>query len=265
VSGRDLRAYTRAVTFDVTADAYDRFMGRFSGPLADLSVDFAGVAPGHHALDVGCGPGALTARLVARLGAGAVAAVDPSSSFVDAARARFPGVDVRLGHAEDLPFPDGSFDVAIAQLVVQFMSDPVAGLREMARVVRPGGTLAATVWDHAGGTGPLSPFWRAVHDVDPAAEDEAGLPGTRRGHLAELFESAALSDVGSKILTVRLRFGTFEEWWHPFTLGVGPAGGYVDRLDQQRRDALAARCAELLGPAPFEIGASAWAVRATAG
>src|SRR4051794_39296756 len=246
------RAYTRAVAFDVTADAYDRFMGRFSAPLADPFVDFAGVSPGQQALDVGCGPGAMTARLVTRLGAVGVAAVDPSSSFVDAARARFPGVDVRLAHAEDLPFPDGSFDVALAQLVVQFMSDPVAGLREMARVVRPGGTVAATVWDHADGTGPLSPFWRAVQDVDPAAEDEADLPGTRQGHLAELFGSAGLSGIESETLTVRLRFETFEEWWHPFTLGVGPAGDYVARLDEQRRDALAARFAELLGPAPFE-------------
>src|SRR4051794_10613450 len=259
------RAYTRAVAFDVTADAYDRFMGRFSAPLADLLVDFAGVSPGQRALDVGCGPGALTARLVSRLGADAVAAVDPSASFVDAARARFPDVDVRLGHAEDLPFPDGSFDVALAQLVVLFMNDPVAGLREMARVLRPGGTLAAAVWDHAGGTGPLVPFWRAAQDLDPGAESEADLPGAREGHLGELVERAGLSAVETGTLTLRLHFETFEEWWHPFTLGVGPAGDYVQRLDQPRRDALAARCAEVLGPAPFEIGATAWSVRATAG
>jgi SAM-dependent methyltransferase len=260
-----VRAYTRAVTFDVTADAYDRFMGRFSAPLADLFVDFAGVVPRNHALDVGCGPGALTARLVARLGAGAVAAVDPSSSFVDAARARFPGVDVRPGRAEDLPFADGSFDVALAQLVVHFMTDPVAGLREMARVLRPAGTVAAAVWDYGGGTGPLSLFWRAAQDLDPDAVGEDHLPGTREGHLVELFGQAGLSAVEAATLTVRLRFDSFEAWWDPFTLGVGPAGGYVAGLDQQRRGALAARCAELLGPAPFETGASAWSVRATAG
>jgi SAM-dependent methyltransferase len=247
------------VSFDVGADSYGRFMGRYSEPLAAEFVALAGVMEGQHALDVGCGTGALTAELVARLGTGAVSAVDPSGSFVDAARSRLPAVDIRRAAAERLPFPDGSFDCALAQLVVHFMKDPVAGLREMARVVRHGGLVAACVWDHAGGAGPLAVFWRAALDLDPHAHDESGLAGARDGHLAELFAAAGLRQIESTVLTVRVGFASFDEWWEPFTLGVGPAGDYVGRLDVTRRDALRARCGELLPrEMPIEIVASAW-------
>src|SRR5438128_8966575 len=136
------------MNFDVAADAYDRFMGRFSRQLSPQLADFAGIRAGQHVLDVGCGPGALTAELVSRLGPQLVAAVDPSVSFVAAARARNPGVDVRTASAEHLPFEDGAFDAALAQLVVHFMTDSVAGLAEMRRVIRQAGVVAACVWDH---------------------------------------------------------------------------------------------------------------------
>lgn len=252
------------MSFDVTADAYGRFMGRFSEPLAVAFAELAQVAPGQRAVDVGCGPGALTAQLVARLGAGAVAAIDPSASFVAAIRERFPEVDVRNGVAEELPFPDGGFDVALAQLVVHFMADPVAGLREMRRVTRPGGLVAACVWDHAGARGPLATFWRAAKDVDPEARDESGLAGARERHLAELGEAASLRSIESTMLTVAVHFESFDDWWEPFTLGVGPAGAHVSGLDALGREALRSRCAELLPPAPFDIAASAWVVRASA-
>jgi SAM-dependent methyltransferase len=252
------------VTFDVTADAYGRFMGRYSEPLAGLFADLADVRAGSSALDVGCGPGALTAELVARLGAHAVSAVDPSESFVAAVRARFPQVDVRSGVAEALPYDGDTFDVALAQLVVHFMADPVAGLREMGRVTRPGGVVAACVWDHAGGSGPLSTFWQAVRHVDPSAEGEAGLAGAREGHLAELFAAAGLRHAEPTRLTVTVPFDTFADWWEPYTLGVGPAGAYVARLDTERQAALRARCEELLPPGPFEVPASAWSVVARA-
>ncbi len=147
-------ARVRRVSFDVAADAYDRFMGRYSQLLSPQMADLAGVRPGQRVLDVGCGPGALTAELVTRLGPEGVGAVDPSEPFVAAARARHPGVDVSQASAEELPFADGSFDAALAQLVVHFMKDPVAGLAEMARVTRPGGVVAACVWDHAWRPGP---------------------------------------------------------------------------------------------------------------
>jgi SAM-dependent methyltransferase len=247
--------------FAVAADSYDRFMGRYSGPLAPLFADVAGLEPGNRVLDVGCGPGALTNELVARLGAGAVAAVDPSESFVDAARERNPGVDVRLATAEQLPFSDATFDASLAQLVVHFMTDPVAGLGEMARVTVSGGVVAACVWDHAGGTGPVSPLWDAVHELDPGAADESGLAGSRAGHLSELFAAAGLERVEETALTVHVEHPSFEQWWEPFTLGVGPAGGYVAGLEPERRARLEQRLRDRFPEAPFTIAASAWTAR----
>ncbi len=249
------------MSFAVAADAYGRFMGRYAEPLAVQFVELAGVRAGQQALDVGCGPGALTAELVQRLGSAAVCAIDPSEPFVAAAQARFPDVDVRLGVAEHLPFPDDSVDLALAQLVVHFMTDPVAGLTEMARVTRPGGVVAACVWDHAGDSGPLATFWRAVHELDPDAPGEADLAGAREGHLAQLSEAAGLAQIEPTKLTVRVGFTSFEDWWEPFTLGVGPAGGYAAGLDVDRQAQLRELCRERLPAAPFVVTARAWAAR----
>jgi SAM-dependent methyltransferase len=254
-------AYVARMSFAVAADAYDRFMGRYSGQLSPQLADFAGVHRGQRALDVGCGPGALTGELVMRLGAEAVAAVDPSEPFVIAARERHPGVDVRHAAAEELPFPDAEFDVALAQLVVHFMADPVGGLGEMARVTRPGGVVAACVWDHGGRRGPLSLFWTAVRQLDPGAEDESELAGARAGHLAELFEAAGVHDVDDTDLAVRVEYASFDDWWEPFTLGVGPAGAHVAGLDAVRREELQERCRQLAPVAPFTLEAFAWAAR----
>jgi SAM-dependent methyltransferase len=251
------------VDFDVSADAYGRFMGRFSEPLAEQFLASIGGDLTGRALDVGCGPGALTSALVARLGADHVAAIDPSESFVAAVRQRLPGVDVRTGRAESLPFRDDAFDVALAQLVVHFMADPVAGLREMARVTRPGGTVAASVWDHAGGAGPLALFWRTVTTIDPSARDEADLPGAREGDLARIAGEAGLSARSSQ-LQVSSTFESFEQWWEPFTLGVGPAGAYVAGLDDRARLELQEHLRAALPSAPFDVTASAWCVIATA-
>ncbi len=252
------------MSFDVAAEAYDRFMGRYSSLLSPQLADLAGVRPGQSAIDVGCGPGALTAELVARLGPGAVSAVDPSEPFVAAARARNPGVDVRQASAEQLPFTDGAFDAALAQLVVHFMSDPVAGLAEMARVTRLDGVVAACVWDHAGGHGPLNVFWSAARELDAGIDDESQLAGTREGHLAELFDAAGLREIEASVLSASLEHASFEEWWQPYTLGVGPAGKYVAGLDAERRAELREKCRSLLPPAPFVVTARAWAARGIA-
>ena len=244
------------MSFAVTADAYDRFMGRYSVLLSPQFADFADVRSGR-AIDVGCGPGALTSELVGRLGPTNVSAIDPSESFVAAVRERFPGVDIRVAAAERLPFPDREFDAALAQLVVHFMSDPVAGLREMARVVRKDGVVAACVWDHGSGRGPLSLFWQAARELDPEVKDESRRAGAREGHLAELFVAAGLRGVEVTALEARVYHATFEEWWEPFTLGVGPAGAYTSKLDADRRARLIERCRELVPPAPFEV--TAWA------
>jgi SAM-dependent methyltransferase len=248
------------MSFDVSADAYLRFMGRYSEPLAAQFADLAGVRRGQRLLDVGCGPGALTAELVSRAGADAVSAVEPSAPFVAAARARLPGADIRQSGAERLPFPGGTFDAALAQLVVHFMTDPVAGLREMGRVTRPGGVVAACVWDHAGDRGPLTPFWRAVRELDPGADDESDRAGAREGHLAKLFAQAGLGQAQVTTLTVRVRQDGFEAWWEPYTFGVGPAGTYLVSLPADRREALRERCRRQLPAGPFEISATAWAV-----
>ena len=252
------------MSFAVSADAYDRFMGRYSARLAPQFADYAGVRSGQRAIDVGCGPGALTSVLVDRLGPTNVGAVDPAESFVAAVRKRFPTVDVRLAAAEQLPFPDKMFDAALAQLVVHFMSDPVAGLKEMARVVREDGVVAACVWDHAGGQTPVSVFWQAARELDPEVEDESRRPGSRAGHLAELFVEAGLRDVEATALVATVAHASFDDWWRPFTLGVGPAGAYVSRLDDNRRAKLIERCRELLPPAPFELEARAWTARGLA-
>jgi ubiquinone/menaquinone biosynthesis C-methylase UbiE len=251
------------VGFDVAAEAYDRFMGRYSSRLASTFVEFAGIGEGR-VLDVGCGPGALTGELARRLGAGMVTAVDPSEPFVEAVRVRYPDVEVQRAPAEELPFPDDGFGSALAQLVVHFMADPVAGLGEMRRVTAPGGVVAACVWDHSSDRGPLSLYWRAARDLDPAVTGESYLAGTGEGELTALFEEAGLQDVEEASLSVDVEHPTFEEWWEPYTLGVGPAGAYVAGLDPERREALRALCEERLPEPPFVVTAQAWAARGRA-
>ena len=249
------------MSFAVAAEAYDRFMGRYSVPLAPQLADLAGVSSGQQVLDVGCGPGALTAELVRRLGSAAVSAVDPSEPFVAAVQERHPEVTVRRASAEELPFPNEAFDAALAQLVVHFMEDPVAGLGEMARVTRQGGVVAACVWDHGGNHGPLSLFWEVARELDPEVEDESHLAGTREGDLAELFQAAGLHEIEDTALSVSVEHPTFDDWWEPYTLGVGPAGTYVAGLDPERREQLRERCQERLPAPPLVLSARAWATR----
>lgn len=247
------------MSFEVPPDAYARFMGRYAEPLAKVFTAFSGVSAGDNVLDVGCGPGALTAHL---LSVGArVAAIDPSPPFIDAIRARFPDVDVRQGTAEELPYGTATFDAALAQLVVHFMADPVVGIGEMARVTRRGGIVAACVWD--GPTGALAPFWEAVHLIDPEVEDEALLSGANRGHLTEIFEAAGLRDVEERPIAAEVVHPTFEEWWEPYTFGVGPAGDYVQSLGDAGRARLESTAHEHLGDGPFTVTATAWAARGT--
>lgn len=242
------------------ADAYGSFMGRYAEPLAGMFADYAGVGGRQRALDVGSGPGALTAELVRRLGASWVCAAEPSPTFAAAARQRLPGVALVQAAAERLPFADRVFDVVTAQLVVHFMADPVGGLREMRRVTRAGGAVAACVWDYAGGRGPASVLWQAAGELSPHVPDESDLPGVREGHLITLFGEAGLGELRPGTLTVAVRYPSFEHWWEPMTLGVGPAGMYVASLDPARRAGLRQRCQALLPAGTVEIRASAWTV-----
>ncbi len=246
--------------FDVAAEAYGRFMGRYSRPLAPVFADLAEVESGHHVLDVGCGTGALTEVLVDRLGVDYVCAVDPSEPFVESMRREFPGVDVRRGRAESLPFAAACFDRTLAQLVVHFMADPVAGLAEMARVTRPGGLVAATVWDHGGDRGPLATFWRAARELDPTVDSEAGRPGVSDGSLVALFDAAGMEGAVAGAVAIRVDHPSFDDWWEPYPLGAGPAGAYAAGLDADQKARLRERCRALLPPAPFTLEAWAWTV-----
>lgn len=246
------------MAFDVAAEAYDRYMGRYSGPLADELLAAAPVDAGWRALDVGCGPGALTVRLVERLGAARVAGVDSSRTFAEAAAERLPGADIRVAPAERLPFADGDFDAVYAHLVVPFMTDADAGVAEMRRVGRAGGCVAVTAWDHSGGGGPLTAFWSAAREVDPGAPDESGLRGARDGDLAAVLEGAGLTRIEHRALTVTVAHADFAEWWTPYTFGVGPAGDYLRNLDPVQRGAVEDRARRTLGDGPIVIRGRAW-------
>jgi SAM-dependent methyltransferase len=247
-----------------SADAYDRFMGRYSVQLAPQMAALGGVAEGQRALDVGCGPGALTGELVSRLGAENVAAVDPSEPFVAAVAERHPGVDARQGSAEQMPFADDEFDVVLAQLVIHFLKDPVAGVTEMRRVTRPGGVVAACVWDHGGHEGPLRKFWEAARQIDPNVDDESRLPGVRQGQLGDYFRQAGLEQIYETSLTLAVEHRSFEEWWEPFTLGVGPAGTFVASLEPTYRARLREQCRKMVSEFPFTVRGKAWAARGVA-
>jgi SAM-dependent methyltransferase len=249
------------MSFDVAADAYDRFMGRYAVPLAPEFADFARIERNQRVIDVGSGPGALTDELVRRVGSDSVVAVDPSEPFVAALRQRRPNVRVEVASAEALPFADDEFDAALAQLVVHFMSDPVAGLAEMARVTRSGGIVAACTWDFGSDRAPLSLFWSVARELDGSAPGESALAGTHEGQLTELFARAGLEDVEETGLEISTEHLSFEEWWEPYTFGVGPVGSYVARLDEERRTALRERLRERLPPSPFVVSARAWAAR----
>jgi SAM-dependent methyltransferase len=250
-----------AATFRVPGSAYDAFMGRYSRPLAVTFADAAGVAAGQRVLDVGCGPGALTGELVRRVGASEVAAVDPSEPFVEDCARRNPGVDVRLGAAEALPFADSSFDAALAQLVLHFVSDPAVAAAEMRRVLRPGGTAAACVWDFGEGMQMLRLFWDAALAVDPSAPDEASsLRFGRDGEIGSVFTEAGLHEVMTGALEVEVRYEGFDDFWAGFLGGSGPAGSFCVSLKPKQQGALRAELCRGVGDpqGAFTLPARAW-------
>ena len=248
------------MSFDVTGDAYDRFMGRYSRELAPAFADFAGVETGQRIVDVGCGSGVLAEELARRVGADHVAGADPSP-LLDACAERVPGADLKRAAAEDLPWPDDSFDAALAQLVVHFMNDPEAGIAEMARVTHPGGVVAASTWDFSGGMKLLGTYWESAKALEPGAESESSAFDEAR--LDALWRQAGLGDVVVDALVVSTRYEDFDELWDTFLLGVGPAGQHLAAQPPERQSAIRAEYFSRLGePAgPFELNARAWAVR----
>lgn len=253
-----------ARSFQVSSEAYDAFMGRYSQPLAVLFADAADVSAGASALDVGCGPGALTGVLVARLGAAAVSAFDPSPSFVQACASRYPGVEVRPGRAEAIPFDDHGFDRVLAQLVLHFVSDPDQAAREFRRVLRPGGIVAASAWDFTEGMQLLRHFWDAALALDPHAPDEVHvLPFAREGEIVQLLDGAGFEDHTETTLTVTSTYTGFDDLWSGFLAGIGPAGAYCLSLSDDARAALRAELYDRLGSPTGSFSLTAVARSAT--
>ena len=249
------------MSFDVAAEAYDRFMGRYSAPLAVVFADWARLPDEGRALDVGCGPGALLEVLSRRFGPDEVAGVDPAPGFVAAAHDRHPWADVRHGFAEALPFEDDAFDAALASLVVHFMTDAAAGAREMVRVTRPGGVVAACVWDFAGRRAPQSAFFSVLSAVVDGIDDETDRVGAAAGDLSTLLRGAGCEEVDESELSVGVDYAGFDEWWEPYTLGVSPAGAQLRALTEEQCGLVRERCAELMPAGPFTVTATAWAAR----
>ncbi|HZO97530.1 MAG TPA: methyltransferase domain-containing protein [Gaiellaceae bacterium] len=250
------------MSFTTGTGAYSRHVGRYGPALASAFCAAAGVRAGDAALDVGCGPGPLLAELARRLGPARVAGVDPSAPFVEACRDAVPGVEVRLGTAEELPFGDGAFEVVLSQLVVNFLADATRAVGEMRRVARR--TVAACVWDYAGGMTMLRAFWDAALELDPGAPDEgAVMRYCSPDELRALWDAGGLGSVATGALEVTADYAGFDDYWSPFTTGLAPSGAYCASLGDEAREALRAACFRRLGsPAgPFRLGARAFFVR----
>ena len=252
-------------TFQTSAEAYDRHIGRYGPALAAALIEAADVSTGQRALDVGCGPGALSVALFEMLGTDRVTAVDPSKPFVEACARRLPGVDVRAGSAEALPFPDHSFDVTLAQLVVNFMRDPRTGVREMRRVTRPGGTVAAAVWDYAGEMTLLRRFWDAAVSLDPDAADRdegRSMPYCTPEELEGLWRDAGLHEPRVSALVVDADYGGFDDLWQSLEHGSGPSTAYAQSVPHEHRTRLRDELRRRLGVGdePFRLTARAWRV-----
>lgn len=251
-------------------DAYDHFMGRWSREIAPPFARFAGVETGDAVLDVGSGTGALSSVAAGMAGpSGHVTGIDLSAAYVAFASARHPEARIRfeVGDARELRFDAGMFDRTLSLLVLNFIPDRAKALDQMIRVTRPGGTVAAAVWDYAEGMEMLRTFWDEAVALEPAADarDERHMPLCRKGELGSLWRDRQLRDVAEEAITIPMRFSTFDDYWSPFLEKQGPAGAYVADLSAADRERLRARLRQrLFGDRPnrpIVLHARAWAVR----
>lgn len=249
-----------AAPFDAGTREYGRWVGRYLPTLSVAFADFAGVRDGERIVDVGCGPGGLVGELLSR--GARVAAIDPAPRFVADCRAAYPAADVRQGVAEELPWPPRAFDQALASLVIAFMTDPQRGMAELRRVTRPGGTVAACMWDQGGDGMPMfDVFWAAARVLDPTAAGEGGMTGTRDGQIADYLERAGLQDVVAGHIEASATYADFDDFWEPFTYGIGPAGALLAQLPQAEQARLRELCRDRLPTGGFTLTARAWCAR----
>jgi len=270
IAGTALRGQDRSGKMFGDAEAYERFMGRWSSKLAPLLVDFAGLADSGKMLDVGSGTGAL-AFAIARMKAHCqVLGIDPSAEYIGYAGSKNPvpqRVKFEVGDAQQLRFSQAEFANSLSLLVFNFIPDRRKALLEVMRVTRAGGAVSAAVWDYPEKMRMLRVFWDAAAEVDPAARaaDEAHMPLCRAGQLEELWKAVGLEQVVARPLEITMGFTSFQDFWEPFLLGQGPAGAFVTKVEGERRQALRNEVKRRLGlaseNAPFSLAARAWAVR----
>jgi len=251
------------------ADGYEAVMGRWSRRLAIPFLDFSGVPPCGRVLDAGCGTGSLTLALAARADLAAIEALDFEENFVAALRKRTtdPRIRAQRGDVCALPYGDKEFDGIYSLLVLHFVSDPHRAVREMRRVLRPGATAAATVWAN-GGLPSWRLFWDAIRPLEPEAAPPSKRPMTDEGELHAAFENAGFTGVAATMLTIRMEYANFDDFWYPTAYGQGTFGNFFDALPEARRNRIqdAVRAAYLAGEidGPRGFASVAWAVRGTA-
>jgi SAM-dependent methyltransferase len=250
-------------------EAYEPYIGRWSRLVACEFIDWLAQPSGAHWLDIGCGTGALTQTIALRGAPAAVTGLDPSERFVRFARRATPDgrTSFRTGGVEALPFPDTTFDAVVSGLVLNFVANPARAIAEMRRVLRPGGTAAAYVWDYAGEMQLIRHFWNAAIALDPTARtlDEARrFPLCECQQLVALFKAGGLDRTECRVLDVPTVFKDFEDYWSPFLGGQGPAPTYCAALSDERRDRLRERLRNALPIEPdgsIRLIARAFAVR----
>jgi SAM-dependent methyltransferase len=252
------------------AEAYERFMGRWSRLLAPSLIEFSGVHDGDTVLDVGSGTGSLSAAVRHATKTSLVTGIDPSPEYVRHARQTNSDRRVRfdVGDAQALRLPDAAFDKTLSLLVVNFIPDRERALAEMIRVTKPGGVISAAVWDYGEGMEMLRVFWDEATAFDPsiASRDEKHMPLCKNGELSAAWRAAGLDNVEEVPIVATLHFESFEDYWEPFLLGQGPAGAYTAKLAKDRQADLAARLRKRLvgdhpNPHAFDMRARAWAVK----
>ncbi|NKB48750.1 MAG: methyltransferase domain-containing protein [Alphaproteobacteria bacterium] len=254
-------------------EAYEIHMGRWSKRLAEVFLDFAGVAEGEQVLDLGCGTGSLTFALAQRVEKQTIVGVDLSEAYVEHARSLTdnPQIQFRVGDATAIPVPDDSVDRVLSLLLLSFVEDTQGALTEMKRIARPGSTIAAAIWDTMGGHVTNRIFWDAAAVFDPHANElrktNYTRPMTQPGELAGAWQQAGLENVEEGMLAVRMNFESFDDFWLPNLGKQGPIADYVDSLEPEAFDKLRGHLREAyLGgydDGPRSFAGVAWCVKGT--